>query len=166
MCAFVCYFVDSYSPDNAYCYPYFNDWMSSVEQGHGSDSDLFFGDGPKRLSKKSKRISGSKIRLQSEHGSLCTSTSRQCVECNDEESTVKVKPRTSPKSFKPQAAPRKFCMSPPPVRDVSPTKSCDQQRYVPMCVCVCMYVCMYVCTYVRMYVCMYVYACMCVHMFK
>ena len=150
MCVFVCYFVDSYSPDNAYSYPYADDWMNSVEQCHGSDSDLWFGDGLKRLSKKSKRTSGSRKRLQSEEGFSCTSKSQQCVGCNDDETAVKVKPRTSPRSFKPEVAPRKFCTSPPAIRDVSPTKSCDQQQYVPMCVCIYMYVCLYVCMYVCM----------------
>jgi len=98
-------FIDLFSPDHLYNYPYQDSWVKNDEQFYDSDSGMWFGKEVKRLSKKSRASRKSKKLLV--QPTLCdknpssTSELQKTSDHNDEESVAEAKPRVSPRLFKP-----------------------------------------------------------------
>lgn len=117
--------------------------MANDGQFYDSDSDMWLGQELKQLSKRCKRISrnGKKLNSRNEN----TNELQQKFDSNHERGAIKVKPRTSPRTFKPEALPRKNFrhdaspVTTPDVRDASPTKTPNhnQHRYI----CLILYAC-------------------------
>ena len=132
----VCLFVDSYSPDHTYCYPYDECWLNNGETCYDSDSEMWFGRDLKRLSQRCKRISRNSKKLRKAVTNI--NKLQQKLDSTGDDTVVKEKPRTSPRLFKPEAPPRKaykqdvLPVSTSDIRDVGPMKSTyhDQHRYV------------------------------------
>lgn len=92
-----------------YNYPYDDSWINDSEQVYNSDSDIWFGNELKRLSKRCRRVSrnSKKLLAQQTPDSTDGASSKKKSESVDEGTAVKAtKPRTSPR-LKPEARPRK-----------------------------------------------------------
>ena len=133
-------FIDDYSPEHWYNYPFDESWKNNTEPFYDSDSEMWFGKDIKQLSRRCKRISRKSRKLHAHPTTTCDKNAsnintHQLQQKVDSSSEVKVKPRTSPRSFKPEAPPRKGFkqdVSPasnPEIQDICPIKTPHRNQY-------------------------------------